>query len=116
MDRILLNVDFSVAKGEAITAEGMRAIIDRADAQQGAEGDRATVGKASRVKENVHRVEQRSSYFGCFPALGLREHLSSCCVVPAILNCSIREGPRRSWPGSASRQQHIFPVPYAEPE
>jgi len=29
---ILLNLHFTVAKGEAITAEGMQAIIDRADA------------------------------------------------------------------------------------
>ncbi|HTQ62513.1 MAG TPA: hypothetical protein VMI32_19965 [Candidatus Solibacter sp.] len=29
---ILLNVHFTVAKGESITAEGMQAIIDRADA------------------------------------------------------------------------------------
>jgi hypothetical protein len=29
---ILLNVHFTVAKGEAITAEGMQAIIERADA------------------------------------------------------------------------------------
>jgi len=29
---ILLNLHFAVAKGEAITAEGMQAIIDRADA------------------------------------------------------------------------------------
>ena len=31
---ILLNLHFTVAKGEAITAEGMQAIIDRADANK----------------------------------------------------------------------------------
>jgi hypothetical protein len=31
---ILLNLHFAVAKGEAITAEGMQAIIDRADASK----------------------------------------------------------------------------------
>jgi len=39
---ILLNLHFTLAKGEAITAEGMQAIIDRADA-----------GKAKKAAERL---------------------------------------------------------------
>jgi hypothetical protein len=44
---ILLNLHFTVAKGETITAEGMQAIIDRADA-----------GKAKKAAE---RLAERAS-------------------------------------------------------
>jgi hypothetical protein len=45
---ILLNLHFTVAKGESITAEGMQAIIDRADA-----------GKAKKAGERLAASHDR---------------------------------------------------------
>jgi hypothetical protein len=45
---ILLNLHFTVAKGEAITAEGMQALIERADA-----------GKATKATERLAAASKK---------------------------------------------------------
>ena len=50
---ILLNLHFSVAKGETITAEGMQAIIDRADAGKAKKAAERLAERASRERKSA---------------------------------------------------------------
>ena len=48
---ILLNLHFAVAKGEAITSEGMQAIIERADDGQGTKSHREAARETRQLKK-----------------------------------------------------------------